>query len=86
MAMASPMARPTPSTTAVATPLRAACRLTRNHVSVSVAPSARLASSYSRGTARSAVSDTLMIEGRIMMASTMMAASRQAPEPRLNAF
>ena len=29
MAMASPMARPTPSTTAVATPLRAAWRLTR---------------------------------------------------------
>ena len=29
MAMASPMARPTPSTTAAATPLRAAGRLTR---------------------------------------------------------
>ena len=52
----------------------------------SVAPRARLASSYPLGTARRAVSDTLMMEGRIMMASTMMAASRQAPEPRLNPF
>ena len=77
--MASPMARPTPSTTAAAIPLRAAGTDTRNHVSVAVAPSAREASSYSRGTASSAVMDTLMMDGRIMIASTIMAASR--PEP-----
>ena len=86
MAMASPMARPTPSTTAVATPLRAAGRITRKLVSISVAPRASDASSYSLGTSRSAVSDTLMMEGRIMMASTMMAESRHAPELRPKAF
>ena len=43
------------------------------------APRARLASSYSGGTARSAVSDTLMMEGRIMTESTSMAASRLVP-------
>ena len=78
-AIASPMARPTPSTTAAAMPLRAAGTDTRNHVSVAVAPSAREASSYSRGTASSAVMDTLMMDGRIMIASTMMAA--RSPEP-----
>ena len=82
MAMASPMARPTPSTTAVATPLRAAGRTTRKLVSISVAPSASEASSYSCGTARSAVSDTLMMDGRIITASTRIAASRHAPELR----
>ena len=78
-AMASPMARPTPSTTAAAMPLRAAGTDTLNQVSVAVAPSAREASSYSRGTASRAVMATLIMEGRIMIASTMMAASR--PEP-----
>ena len=47
-----------------------------------MAPRARLASSYSRGTARRAVSDTLMMEGSTIMDSTRMAASRQAPDPR----
>ena len=46
---------------------------------MSVAPRARDASSYSRGTALRAVSDTEMMEGRIMMASTTMAASRLSP-------
>ena len=78
-AIASPMARPTPSTTAAAIPLRAAGTDTRNHVSTGVAPSASEASSYSLGTASSAVMATLMMEGRIMMANTMMAAS--SPEP-----
>ena len=82
IAMASPMARPTPSTTAVATPLRAAGSVTRKQVSASVAPSARDASSYSCGTARSAVSDTLTMDGRIITARTRMAASRHAPELR----
>ena len=39
-----------------------------------MAPRARLASSYSLGTAFRAVSDTEMMEGRIITASTMMAA------------
>lgn len=80
MAMASPMARPTPSTTAVATPERAAGREMRKMVSMWVAPRARLASSYSRGTACRAVSATLMMEGRIITARTTIAASRVAPE------
>ena len=70
---------------AVATPLRAAGMDTRNTVSKWVAPRARDACSYSSGTARREVSDTLMMEGRIMMASTRMAASRQAPEERSKA-
>ena len=85
MAMASPMARPMPSTMAVAMPLRAAGTLTRNTVSIWVAPRARDASSYSRGTARSAVSDTETIEGRIITASTMIAARSVAPEGRSKA-
>ena len=67
-------------------PLLAAGTETLKYVSTGVAPSASDASSYSGGTASSAVTLTLMIDGRIMTASTMMAASRQAPEPRLNAF
>ena len=78
-AMASPTARPMPSTTPAAMPLLAAGMLTLKMVSVGVAPRARLASSYSGGTARSAVSDTLMMEGRIMTESTSMAASRLVP-------
>ena len=78
-AMASPMARPTPSTTAAAMPLLAAGADTRNQVSTGVAPRARDASSYSFGTASSALTETLMMDGRIMMARTMMAASRLAP-------
>ena len=77
--MASPMARPTPSTTEAATPLRAAGRITLKLVSSSVAPSAREPSVYSLGTALRAVSDTLIMEGRIITASTRMAASRLSP-------
>ena len=50
-----------------------------------VAPRAREASSYSRGTARREVSDTEMMEGRIITDSTMIAARRVAPEGRLKA-
>ena len=78
-AMASPMARPTPSTTEAAMPLLAAGTDTRNQVSTGVAPRAREASSYSLGTASRAVTDTLMMLGRIITASTTMAASRLAP-------
>ena len=46
-AMASPMARPMPSTMPATMPLLAAGMLTLKIVSIFVAPSARLASSYS---------------------------------------
>lgn len=57
-------------------PLEAAGTLTRNTVSMWVAPRASEASSYSLGTALRAVSDTEMMEGRIMTASTRMAQNR----------
>ena len=79
------MARPTPRTTAVATPLRAAGKETRKAVSSLVAPRAREACSYSSGTARKAVSATWTMEGRIITASARMAASRVAPEARWKA-
>ena len=85
-AMASPMARPTPCTIAAAMPLLAAGTETLKTVSVQVAPSARLASSYSFGTAFRAVSDMLMMEGRTMMDRTMMAARRVAPLARPKLF
>ena len=85
-AIASPIARPTPRTTAAAMPLFAAGTETRNHVSSGVAPRARDASSYSPGTASSAVTETLIIDGRIIIASTMIAASRLAPSGTLNIF
>ena len=79
-AIASPMARPMPRTMPAAMPLFAAGTLILNHVSVSVAPSARLPCSYSGGTAFSAVTETETMLGRIMMDSTTMADNRQAPE------
>ena len=85
-AMASPRARPTPSTTAAAMPLRAAGTETRNQVSSFVAPRAREASSYSGGTASSAVTETLMMEGRIITASTRIPASKLAPSGRWKSF
>ena len=67
-------------------PLFAAGTETLKYVSIGVAPSASDASSYSGGTASSAVTDTLMIDGRIMIASTIMAASRRAPSARPNSL
>ena len=61
-------------------PLLAAGTLILNQASVSVAPRARLPCSYSGGTALRAVTDTDTMLGRIMMDSTTMADSRQAPE------
>ena len=66
-------------------PLEAAGTLTRNTVSIWVAPRASEASSYSLGTALRAVSDTEMMEGRIMTASTRMAQNRLAPSGRWKA-
>ena len=83
-AIASPIARPTPSTTAAAIPLFAAGTDTLKYVSIGVAPSASDASSYSGGTASSAVSETLIIDGRIIIARTIIAAKRLAPSAILN--
>ena len=66
--------------------LLAAGRLTRKNVSISVAPNAIEASSYSLGPARSAVSDTLMMDGKIIMVSTIMAANNVAPEGKSKAL
>ena len=85
-AIASPIALPTPSTTAAAIPLFAAGTETLKYVSVGVAPRARDASSYSFGTASSAFSETFIIEGRIIIARTIIAASRLAPSGTLNIF
>ena len=52
-AIVSPIALPTPSTTAAAIPLRAAGTDTLKYVSTEVAPRAIEASSYSLGTASS---------------------------------
>ena len=67
-------------------PLFAAGTDTLKYVSMGVAPRASDASSYSRGTASSAVTETLMMDGRIMTARTMIAASRLAPSGRWNAL
>ena len=67
-------------------PLFAAGTDTRNQVSSGVAPKAKDASSYSLGTASRAVTDILMMDGKIMIASTMMAASRLAPSGTWNSF
>ena len=67
-------------------PLRAAGTDTLKYVSTSVAPRASDASSYSFGTASSAVTDTFIIEGSIIIASTIIAASRLAPSGTLNSF
>ena len=50
-----------------------------SYVSMGVAPNAKEASSYSGGTASRAVTDTFMMEGKIMIARTMIAANRLAP-------
>ena len=50
------------------------------------APSVREASSYSLGTASSAVSETFIIEGSIIIARTIIAARRLAPSGMLNSF
>ena len=85
-AIASPIARPTPMTTAAAMPLFAAGTDTLKQVSTGVAPSASDASSYSFGTASSAVIDTLMMDGSIIIARTMTAARRLAPSGTPNNF
>ena len=67
-------------------PLFAAGTDTLKNVSISVAPSASEASSYSFGTASSAVTDTLIIEGSIITQRTMIAQSRLAPSGTSNSL
>jgi len=71
-------ARPMPSMTAVSTPERAAGKVTRQMVCQRVAPSARAASRYARGTASRASSATETMVGM------EIAASSRAPESALN--
>ena len=79
MAMASPRARPMPSTTPVRIPERAAGTVTLKMVCILLAPRAREAARRESGTARREEALTLMTVGRIMMASTTTAESRLAP-------
>ena len=79
IAMASPMARPVPSTTAVIIPGFAAGRITVKTVCIRDAPRAREESLSCCGTASMAASLILITVGRIMTASTKTADSRFAP-------
>ena len=79
IAIASPSARPIPSTIAVIIPDFAAGRTTPNIVCIFVAPSARDADFICCGTAL--MEDTLMLitVGSIIIASTITAEIRLAP-------
>ena len=57
---------------------------TLKYVSILVAPKASEASSYSFGTASRAVTDTFIILGSIIIARTIIAASKLAPSGILN--
>ena len=76
MAIASPMARPVPSTIAVIIPALAAGSTTWKIVWILVAPIAREALLKCRGTALRADSLMLITEGRIIRASTSTTAIR----------
>ena len=79
IAIASPMARPTPRTIAVTIPDFAAGRMERKIVCTWEAPRAREEDLIPAGTARMEVSLILITVGRIMIASTITADSRFAP-------
>ena len=79
IAMASPIALPTPRTTAVMIPDFAAGRITLKIVCIWDAPSASDADFREGCTARIADSLMLITVGRIIMASTITADSRFAP-------
>ncbi len=79
IAMASPMALPTPSTTAVAMPGAAAGSTARNQVCTLDAPSANDASLTEGFTARMDASLILITVGSIITASTMAAEIKFAP-------
>ena len=67
-------------------PLFAAGTETRKYVSIGVAPSASEASSYSFGTASREVTATLIMDGRIIIARTIIAARRLAPSGTPKSF
>lgn len=79
IAIASPIALPTPNTIAVTIPDFAAGRITLKIVCILDAPSARDAALYCAGTALSADSLILITVGKIMTASTKTAEIRFAP-------
>ena len=79
IAIASPIARPTPRTIAVTIPDLAAGRMDRKMVCTWEAPSAREDDLIPAGTARMEVSLILITVGRIMIASTITADNRFAP-------
>ena len=79
IAIASPIARPTPRTTAVIIPDLAAGSITLKIVCILEAPRAREADLYWEGTARRADSLILITVGSIIIASTMTAEIRLAP-------
>ena len=79
MAMASPRARPMPSTAPVRIPDLAAGMVTRNTVCILLAPRAREAARIESGTARIEEALTEITVGRIMIARTMTALSTLAP-------
>ena len=83
-AIASPIALPVPRTTEANIPLFAAGTTTLKTVSAFVAPRASDHSSYSFGTARIAVSETLITDGRIIIERTIIAEKSVAPSGRLN--
>ncbi|CCL08646.1 hypothetical protein BN168_650096 [Clostridioides difficile CD002] len=83
-AIVSPKALPTPNTTAANTPDFAAGNTTLNIVSIFDAPSANEPSLYAFGTALIAVSDTDIIVGNIITASTITIANKLCPFGRLN--
>ena len=79
IAIASPIALPTPSTTAVTIPDFAAGRTTLKIVCIWDAPRASEAARRESGTALIADSLILITVGRIITASTITAESRFAP-------
>ena len=83
-AIASPIALPTPKTTADAIPLFAAGTTTLKMVSILFAPKAKLPNSYSTGTASMAVIETLIIDGKIITAKTIIAENKEEPSGILN--
>lgn len=83
-AIVSPIALPIPNTTPVIIPDLAAGTITLNIVSVFDAPKANDPSLYALGTALIAVSDTVITVGNIIIANTIITASKLCPLGKLN--
>ena len=78
-AIVSPIALPTPNTTAASMPDFAAGKVTLNIVSVVDAPRAKDPSLYDAGTAFMAVCETEIMVGSIIIAKTNITASKLCP-------